>query len=194
MFFGQGRFVAADAVEVDGRRLAFKRAVVATGGRAAAPPIAGLESAGYLTNESVFALTSLPRRLAVGLAVNVLIAFLAWRVGSIDGAGAFSAIVIGTAITAGLGLPGLAVMIAFFVIGSAATKLGYRVKASRGIAQEKGGARGWRNAWANGGVPAALALLAAMVPHLRGLYAIAYAAAVATASSTAKPLPASARW
>src|SRR6185295_7990697 len=73
--------------------------------------------------------------------------------------------------------------IAFFVIGSAATKLGYRVKAARGIAQEKGGARGWRNAWANGGVPAALALLAAMVPHLRGLYAIAYAAAVATAAA-----------
>jgi uncharacterized protein (TIGR00297 family) len=125
----------------------------------------------------------LARRLALGLAVNVVIAFLAWRMGSIDGGGALSAIFIGTAITAGLGLPGLWVMIAFFVIGSAATKLGYRVKAARGIAQEKGGARGWRNAWANGGVPAALALLAAMVPHLRGLYAIAYAAAVATAAA-----------
>jgi uncharacterized protein (TIGR00297 family) len=125
----------------------------------------------------------LPRRLAVGLAVNTAIAFLAWRMRSIDGGGALSAIVIGTAITAGLGLPGLFVMIAFFVIGSAATKLGYRVKAARGIAQEKGGARGWRNAWANGGVPAVLALLAAMVPQLGGLYAIAYAAAVATAAA-----------
>ena len=46
-------------------------------------------------------------------------------------------------------------MVAFFVMGTAATKLGYRVKAARGIAQEKGGARGWRNAWANGGVPGA---------------------------------------
>ena len=53
---------------------------------------------------------------------------------------------------------GLVVMIAFFVLGTAATKLGYRMKAARGIAQEKGGARGWRNAWANGGVPAFLAL------------------------------------
>ncbi|MCP4658793.1 MAG: FAD-dependent oxidoreductase, partial [bacterium] len=43
VFFGEGRLVAADAVEVDGRRLRFRRAVVATGGRAAAPPIPGLE-------------------------------------------------------------------------------------------------------------------------------------------------------
>ena len=58
------------------------------------------------------------------------------------------------------------------------------MKAARGIAQEKGGARGWRNAWANGGVPAVLALMAAMVPEpLRGLFAIAYAAAVATAAA-----------
>jgi uncharacterized protein (TIGR00297 family) len=87
-------------------------------------------------------------------------------------------------ITAGLGLPGLAVMIAFFVVGTAVTKLGYRVKAQRGIAQEKGGARGWRNAWANGGVPAALALLAGLsAPDDRHLFALAYAAAVATAAA-----------
>jgi uncharacterized protein (TIGR00297 family) len=74
--------------------------------------------------------------------------------------------------------------VAFFVIGSAATRLGYRVKASRGIAQEKGGARGWRNAWANGGVPAVLALMAVMVPEpMRGLFALCYAAAVATAAA-----------
>ena len=47
-------------------------------------------------------------------------------------------------ITAALGLPGFALMMAFFVLGSAATTLGYRLKAARGIAQEKGGARGWQ--------------------------------------------------
>ena len=99
-------------------------------------------------------------------------------------AGALSAVVIGTVITAGLGLRGLAVMIAFFVVGTAVTKLGYRVKAQRGIAQEKGGARGWRNAWANGGVPAVLALLAGFAPpDERALLALAYAAAVATAAA-----------
>jgi pyruvate/2-oxoglutarate dehydrogenase complex dihydrolipoamide dehydrogenase (E3) component len=65
VFFGDGRFVAPDALEVDGRRLRFRRAVVATGARAAALPIPGLAEAGYLTNETVFSLTALPRRLAV---------------------------------------------------------------------------------------------------------------------------------
>ena len=97
-------------------------------------------------------------RVLTGLAVNGVIAGIAALAGWMDRYGSLSAVVIGVAITAGLGLPGLAVMVAFFVIGTAATRLGYRVKAARGIAQEKGGARGWRNAWANGGVPAFLAL------------------------------------
>ncbi len=126
----------------------------------------------------------LPRRVLLGLAVNAAIALVAFLARSIDLAGAFSAVVIGTVITSGLGLNGLAVMIAFFVIGTAATKVGYRVKAQRGIAQEKGGARGWRNAWANGGVPAALALLAGLsAADRRSLFALAYAAAVATAAA-----------
>jgi uncharacterized protein (TIGR00297 family) len=126
----------------------------------------------------------LGRRAAIGLIVNMAIAGLAYLAHSIDLAGAVSAVVIGTLITAGLGLRGLAVMIAFFVVGTAVTKLGYRLKAQRGIAQEKGGARGWRNAWANGGVPAALALLAGFAPpDDRALLALAYAAAVATAAA-----------
>jgi pyruvate/2-oxoglutarate dehydrogenase complex dihydrolipoamide dehydrogenase (E3) component len=65
VFLGEGRFVAADAVEVGGAILRFRRAIIATGGRAAAPPISGLEDAGYLTNETVFSLTELPPRLSV---------------------------------------------------------------------------------------------------------------------------------
>ena len=52
-------------IEVDGTRLNFKRAVIATGARAAAPPIPGLDSVGYLINETLFSLTELPRRLGV---------------------------------------------------------------------------------------------------------------------------------
>ena len=65
VFLGEGRFVSPEAVEVGGARLAFKRAVVATGGRPALPPVSGLDSVPHLTNETVFSLTSLPRRLAV---------------------------------------------------------------------------------------------------------------------------------
>ena len=65
VFIGQGRFLDAHTVEVAGERLAFKKAVIATGARAAAPPIPGLETVSYLTNETLFSLTALPRRLAV---------------------------------------------------------------------------------------------------------------------------------
>jgi pyruvate/2-oxoglutarate dehydrogenase complex dihydrolipoamide dehydrogenase (E3) component len=65
VFFGAGRFAGPDTVEVAGRVLRFRRAVIATGARPAAPAIPGLVETGYLTNESVFNLTALPRRLAV---------------------------------------------------------------------------------------------------------------------------------
>jgi uncharacterized protein (TIGR00297 family) len=126
----------------------------------------------------------LGRRVALGLGVNAAFAALAFLARSIDVPGALSAIVIGTAITAALGLPGLALMVTFFVIGSAATRLGYAKKAARGIAQERGGARGWRHAWANGGVPAFLALMAGLsAAPLRDVLVLAYAAAVATAAA-----------
>jgi pyruvate/2-oxoglutarate dehydrogenase complex dihydrolipoamide dehydrogenase (E3) component len=65
VFLGEARFAGPDAVEVDGRRLHFKKAVIATGARAGAPPIDGLEEAGYLTNETLFRLTERPARLGV---------------------------------------------------------------------------------------------------------------------------------
>ncbi len=65
VFLGDGRFVARDAVTVDGRTFRFRRAIIATGARPVMPPIAGLEDVGALTNETVFGLTELPRRLTV---------------------------------------------------------------------------------------------------------------------------------
>ncbi len=65
VYFGHGRFVDSGTIDVDGTKLRFKRAVIATGARAAALPIAGLDKVEYLTNESVFSLTELPRRFGV---------------------------------------------------------------------------------------------------------------------------------
>ncbi|HUP21276.1 MAG TPA: FAD-dependent oxidoreductase, partial [Gemmatimonadota bacterium] len=65
VFLGEGRFVARDAVEVDGVRLRFARAVIATGARPVVPPVPGLADAGFLTSESVWDLAALPPRLAV---------------------------------------------------------------------------------------------------------------------------------
>jgi pyruvate/2-oxoglutarate dehydrogenase complex dihydrolipoamide dehydrogenase (E3) component len=65
VFLGHARFTGPDRIEVDGKTLRFKRAVVATGARPTHPPIAGLAEAGFLTNETVFSLTERPPRLAV---------------------------------------------------------------------------------------------------------------------------------
>src|SRR5262249_33231525 len=65
VYLGQATFTGADTVEVAGKTLRFRRAVIATGARAHRPPIPGLEQSGFLTNETVFALTELPPRLAV---------------------------------------------------------------------------------------------------------------------------------
>jgi pyruvate/2-oxoglutarate dehydrogenase complex dihydrolipoamide dehydrogenase (E3) component len=65
VFFGDGAFSGPDSVDVAGSRLRFRRALIATGARPDTPRIAGLAEAGYLTNESVFDLTTLPQRLLV---------------------------------------------------------------------------------------------------------------------------------
>lgn len=65
VFLGDGKFTGRDTIEVGGQTLRFARAVVATGARASAPPIAGLDGVPYLTNETLFSLTTLPRRLLV---------------------------------------------------------------------------------------------------------------------------------
>ena len=70
IFFGQGSFVDDDTVSVtrssgEVSQLKFKKAVIAAGARAAAPPIKGLDSVKYLTNENLFSLTELPKRFGI---------------------------------------------------------------------------------------------------------------------------------
>jgi pyruvate/2-oxoglutarate dehydrogenase complex dihydrolipoamide dehydrogenase (E3) component len=65
VFLGEAHFTASDALTVDGIKLRFRKALVATGARPDTPSIPGLVEAGYLTNENVFDLTELPRRLLV---------------------------------------------------------------------------------------------------------------------------------
>ncbi|KAA1259902.1 Mercuric reductase [Rubripirellula obstinata] len=65
VFIGSGNFTSSGTVEVGGQTLEFKRAVIATGARAANLPIPGLEDVNALTNETIFSLTELPARLTV---------------------------------------------------------------------------------------------------------------------------------
>lgn len=65
VYLGDATFTGAQTLEVEGQTLTFSKAVIATGARASAPPIPGLDEVPYLTNETLFNLTELPKRLAV---------------------------------------------------------------------------------------------------------------------------------
>jgi pyruvate/2-oxoglutarate dehydrogenase complex dihydrolipoamide dehydrogenase (E3) component len=65
VFLGAARFITPTTVEVAGRELAGRRVVIATGARAALPPVPGLADSRPLTNESVFDLHRPPKSLAI---------------------------------------------------------------------------------------------------------------------------------
>ncbi|PKL08584.1 MAG: mercuric reductase [Spirochaetae bacterium HGW-Spirochaetae-7] len=65
VFLGEASFVDRHSVSVGGQTLRFRKAIIASGARAFSPPIPGLSGAGFLTNETLFNLVALPRRLAV---------------------------------------------------------------------------------------------------------------------------------
>lgn len=65
VFFGEGRFTSGSQIEVDGKRLSFRKACIATGGRPRVPDLPGIESVEYLTNENLFSITKLPETLVV---------------------------------------------------------------------------------------------------------------------------------
>lgn len=61
----RGKFVSPNAIEAGGTLVRARRYVVATGSRAAVPPIPGLDTVSYVTNESVFDNTSAPEHLLI---------------------------------------------------------------------------------------------------------------------------------
>ncbi len=62
---GRGSFAGPGALEVEGRALRYRKAIVATGSRPARPALPGLDDSRPLTNETVFELRERPERLAI---------------------------------------------------------------------------------------------------------------------------------
>jgi pyruvate/2-oxoglutarate dehydrogenase complex dihydrolipoamide dehydrogenase (E3) component len=62
---GEARFVAPDALMVDGRRLTARRIVIATGTTASTPPIPGLDKVAHCTNATLFDLMDRPDHLLI---------------------------------------------------------------------------------------------------------------------------------
>lgn len=131
---------------------------------------------GYLEMEG------LATRLLLAALVNAALAAVAYKARTVDASGVVGGFLVGFTIWAFLDWRGFLLLLAFFVIGSACTKLGYKRKAAQNLAQEKGGRRGARHAFANAGVATACALFAALT-DFPVLFAMAFAASFATAAA-----------
>lgn len=124
----------------------------------------------------------LGRRLLLGAAINLVLGLAGYAAGGVDRSGLVVGFLLGTAIYACLDWRGYVLLLAFFVLGTLATRTGYARKAAAKLAQEKGGRRGAKNALSKVTVPMFAAFFAATTEH-PVLFALAFAGALATASS-----------
>jgi uncharacterized protein (TIGR00297 family) len=129
------------------------------------------------------------------LIANAVLALLGYFAHSVNFSGALGGFVLGAILILGGGWPLYVALLAFFVIGSVTTKLGYARKAKAGLAQEGGGRRGFSHAFSNVGVAAICAIAVSrlarsahgateleLLPLFMGIAALATAAADTTAS------------
>lgn len=77
-------FIDSKTIQAGDKTITAKRFVVATGSRPFIPPIKGLEQTPYLTNETIFEQTELPRKLIIigGGAVGIEMAYAFCKLGS----------------------------------------------------------------------------------------------------------------
>jgi len=95
----------------------------------------------------------------LALAVTAVLAVAARFAGALTTGGAVAGALVGACVSVGFGLPGLAVLGTFFVVGTLATRIGWEKKKARGTAEASEGRRDWKRVFGKGGVAAACALL-----------------------------------
>ena len=89
-------------------------------------------------------------KLGTGLALCLGAALAAYALKTVSAGGAFWGVVQGTVVYFAFGIRGFSLLAAFFLFGSAFSKMGYGRKRVAGIAQEDGGRRSTRHVWGKG--------------------------------------------
>ena len=110
--------------------------------------------------------------------------YFAFRARTADLSGLFSAALIGIILlvfAAPQGPQWFLIMLAFFILGSAATKYKFEYKKRIGVQQSQSGARGYRNVFANGIVAAAAAVLFGVFQQ--PIFVVLYVGCVASAAA-----------
>ena len=131
--------------------------------------------------------------LLIGLALSAVIAFLAYRRGSLSPSGAAGALIVGTLIFGFGGWVWGVVLAVFFVSSSALSHYKEREKAATAEKFEKGHRRDMGQVLANGGLGALVAVLRAVLPgrvgpNMLGIYLFIGVMATVTADTWATEL------
>lgn len=116
--------------------------------------------------------------------VGFTFGYFAFRAKTADLTGLFSAALVGIILlvfAAPQGPQWFLIMLAFFILGSAATKYKFEYKKRIGVEQGQSGARGYRNVFANGIVAAAAAVLFGVFQQ--PVFVVMYVGCIATAAA-----------
>ncbi|HWQ63212.1 MAG TPA: TIGR00297 family protein [Methanospirillum sp.] len=108
-------------------------------------------------------------------------AYFAYRLKTADIAGLFSAALVGILLIVFAGISWFMIMLAFFILGAAATRYQMEYKKSLHVEQESGGVRGYINVFANGLVSVVAAVCFGVSHH--PVFIAVYLGSVATAAS-----------
>jgi uncharacterized protein (TIGR00297 family) len=117
------------------------------------------------------------------LALLISAMFFSVRAGKLDIAGALTGGVIGLLIYLGAGFTGIAMIGAFFLLGTAATSWKMNYKQQLHLAEKEKGKRKASQVLANGGVAALLGLIAFLLPDYKVLLSVMMAASLSSATA-----------
>ena len=118
-------------------------------------------------------------QILVGFGLGAVIAYLAWRAGSLSRSGAWAAMLTGGVIFGFGGFVWAVLLLVFFITSSVLSRLFARRKRALDEKFSKGSRRDWGQVAANGGLGAALAFLAWLFPGYLPWFWVAFAGTMA---------------
>ena len=120
-------------------------------------------------------------RVLLAIGINGAFALAALAIRAVNRSGAAMGFLMGAIIYLSWGYKSFLVLLAFFVMGTVATRLGYARKAAMGVAEGRKGARSWREATANT-LAAAFFSVLVITTHYEAAFLAAMIAALAEAA------------
>lgn len=115
----------------------------------------------------------------VAFGLNGLLIAVAQRLPLLTPAGWVHAAALGTVLWGCLGPRGWLAVVAYLLLGSLVTRIGFRSKQARGLAEARGGRRGPENVWGSAATGALLAMAISLWPQHRDVLLLGFAASFA---------------